>query len=153
MFGKPAVIILLNDVLISLTIRKRIVEGRTLTFHLYWLADVSVSGKEHFYLGCVIHLNSCGISVESKHHTDNSETRFWRLRVSIPANIHSKVPQLKLNLKLFFCHITCKLDWTQWISSIWNLLRSFGNYKYFSSFVKTICNLHFKVKKFLYYQH
>lgn len=71
MFGKSAVIILLNDVLTSVTIRKRIVEGRTLTFHLYWPADVSVSGKEHFYLGYVIHLNSC-VSVESKHHTDNS---------------------------------------------------------------------------------
>lgn len=152
MFGKSAVIILLNDILTSVTIRKRAVEGRTLAFHLYWPAEGSVSGKELFYLGYVIHLNSC-VSVESKHHTDNSEIQFWRLRVSILVNIHSKVPQLKLNLKLFFCHITRKLDWPQWISSTWNLFRSFRNYKYFSSFVKTICNLHFKVKKFLHYQH
>lgn len=121
-----------------MTIRKRTVEGRTLAFHLYWPADGSVSGKELFYLGYVIHLNSC-VSVESKYHTDNSEIQFWRLRVSILVNIHSKVPQLKLNLKLFFCHITCKLDWTQWISSTWNLFRSFRNYKLFSSSVKTTC--------------
>lgn len=62
--------ILPSDAMTLVTLRKRMLEGRTLTLHLYWLADVLVSGKESFYLGYIIYLNSC-FSVESKHHTDN----------------------------------------------------------------------------------
>lgn len=65
-------LIFLCDVLIYFSrLLGRVLELRTLTLHIYWLADISVSAKRAFLLGHITHLNPC-VPVGGKHHTDNS---------------------------------------------------------------------------------